>query len=267
MIAIIYMDKDKKLSWSLSITLMVLGHITFIMSLHVDTNLEVFTLFIIETIIFTITHLLYKHKLYLFLQSGVWFVLLFAMPLEYHWSSLLILLVWLLSFVLLLFLWIKPHYFLKFSRVSLMLTQSFYMFYYFFEHDALRTFESGTLLNSTIVQSLSIMMTTILTFFILYSFKTLRINRLALIVLSLLFIANIFIYQPLSLPLLYLALSYYSYERFMRYFSLILLAIFLIYYYFMLSMPLDEKSVIIALTGVMLLIIAYIMKHQTEVKS
>jgi len=261
MMTLLKLSKDNRLSASLIIVLMLLGHLMFFIGLFESFKLELYHAVILEAFLTLLAFIYYSNQIYHFLQSGFLISLIFALPVVYGHSALPSVILWTLSLMITVFIWVRPKELFSPLRVALMLVQSAYILFLFFGHDFQHNFKPETLINSHFFQFLSLITTFFLASFILYYFKPLRKNLLTLLILALLLYINWFAYQPVSLPLLFLALSFYSNEKSMQVFSLVVLAIFLFYYYYMLTFPLDEKGFILMITGLILLFTALIIKR------
>ena len=261
MITLLKLSKDNRLSASLIIVLMLLGHLMFFIGLFESFKLELYHAVILEAFLTLLAFIYYNNQIYHFLQSGFLISLIFALPVVYGDSALPSVSLWTLSLVTTLFVWVRPKKLFSPLRLALMLVQSGYILFLFFGHDFQRNFEPNTHINSHFLQYLSLMTTLFLVSFILYYFKPLRKNLLTLLILTLLLYISWFAYQAVSLPLLFLALSFYSNEKSMQVFSLVVLAIFLFYYYYMLTFPLDEKGLILMITGLIVLFTALMLKR------
>ena len=262
MLTLLVIQSRKYLSPALVLILMILGHLAFCIGLYEAFKLTLVYLLLIEIIITGIAFYYYHSKVYHFLQIGFLFILMFMLPNEYHFTPTSVVLLWLSSLLVLLYLWIRPKELFASSRLALMLVQSVYLLTLFMNHDFLRHLESDASLHSYLLHYLSLLTTVCLLSFIFYAFKPLRKNILALTISIALLMLSWFAPQTLALPLLFLALSFYSYETYMRYIALITFALFLFYYYYMLLMPLDQKSLVLMITGALILLTYYLLKRQ-----
>lgn len=262
MMILLKLSKEQSYAPSFILILMVLGHLMFFIGLFESYNLRLYHAVIIEAVMTLLAFIYYNNQIYRFLQSGLFISLIFALPAVYAHSSLPALVLWGISLMTLVLIWINPKDLFSPLRLSLMLVQSAYILFLFFEHDFQPNFEAQALINTHFFQYLSLVTTLFLSSFILYCFKPLRKNILTLLILTLLIYVSWFAYQAVSLPLLFLALSFYSNEKPLQLFSLILLAVFLFYYYYMLSFPLDEKGLILMLTGAIILSTAALIKRR-----
>ena len=264
MLSLVAIQDKNYLSPSLLLILILLGHLAFFIGLLEGLDLSLFYALCIEALITPLALFYYHCKSYHFLQMSFLFILIFLLPSEYHFSPPASLTLWSLSLCLLLYLWIYPHKLLASSRLALMLVQSGYILSLFSDHDLLKHLESESTFHAHFLQYLSLITTLFLISFLLYSFRQLRSHTLSLLLMLTALLISWFASQALSLPLLFVALSFYSHEHYMRYFSLTLFALFLIYYYATLLMPLDQKALILMLTGAVLLLVVYLLKHQRK---
>ena len=262
MAILLFIQSKNFLSSSLLLILMILGHLAFFIGIYEAFKLSLAYLLLIEILITVLALRYYRSKVYHFLQIGFVFTLIFMLPHGYQFTPIAVILLWSASLLVLLYLWVRPRELLSSSRLALMLVQSFYLLPLFISHDSLRHLESDAQLHSHLLQYLSSLTTLCLAGFLFYAFKNLRKNLLAVAITIALLILSWFAPQALSLPLLFLALSFYSHEAFMRYIALLTFALFLFYYYYMLLMPLDQKSLLLMLTGAICLLIYYLLKKQ-----
>ena len=250
-----------KLSPSITLILIILGHLELYIGLLEAFRLELYHMVILEALMTVLAYRYYASSLYHFLQAAFLLLLIFILPREYFHSSYSILILWVLSLGVLIYLWIRPQMLFLSTRVAFIIVQSSYMLLLYFNHDFLRHFEQDRFLASHLLQMLSLTTTLFLVGFILYSFKALRTHPLSIIAIMLTLYLSWFAYQALTLPLLFIALSLYSNERYIRNFSFLLLAIFLIYYYYMLLIPLDQKALILMITGSALLLFIWLIRR------
>lgn len=262
MLLLLLVHSKYTLSFSLSVPLMILGHFAFFIGLYVSFNPSLIYLILIELFISALALLYYHSKIYHFLQITFLFLLIFMLPTYYDLALSLIILLWTSSLLFLLYLWIHPLELLLSSRLALMLIQSFFLLFAFDDDTFFHHLTSSDSLHTELLHYLSVTTTIIFISFIFYAFKPFLKNTFVLTVALCFSLLSWFVPQPLALPLLFLALSFYSHELYMRYVALITFTLFIIYYYGTLLMPLDQKALILILSGLICLICYYLVTQQ-----
>jgi hypothetical protein len=241
--------------------LVVLGHVTFIIALNEAIDITRYQLLFIELLLSFLSLRFYNIKHYHFLQTTLTLLILFAIATKDLYDSDWILLFWSLSLLLLIYLHLYPKPLLLTVRNALISVQSLYILLLFLNQGFYYSMKFNAMHYTHVLQMHSFITTLVLAAFTLIAYRSLRTHWLTLLLLIVALYFSWFHYQSLTLPLLFLALSFYSGETFLRYMSLVLLVIYLTFYYYMLHIPLDEKALILMLTGLIILALTWLIKR------
>ena len=243
----LYLDKKNAIEPLFILTLMLVGHIHLMVSLHEGLQIQLYVLLLIELFFMVISFTLFSSIVYRYIQSFILFALVFMLPFEYHYPLVIHYLILIISVFLLVFLWLRPLAKFLLLREVLMVTQSIYLFVLISSSNMLIKVPKIT---TFAVEKLSALLLTLgFALILFYLYPILRKNTPSYLALIGLAIVGIYGSPGITISVIYLLLATFSKERGQRILALVLAAAFIFYFYHSLQLPLDQKGLILMSSG------------------